>query len=49
MASNNFINECKNPAFKNRLGNILVDGFDNSISESNYLMVLIERNRYSAT
>lgn len=37
MASTNFINECKNRANANRLGQIVVDGIDTPISQSNNL------------
>lgn len=37
MASTNFINECKNRANKNRLGKIIVDGFENPITNSDNL------------
>lgn len=37
MASNNFINECKNGAFANRLGKIIVDGVNTSITNSDNL------------
>ena len=37
MVSNNFINECKNRANKNRLGKIFVDGIDEPITNSNNL------------
>lgn len=37
MASENFINECKNGANGNRLGTIIVDGVEAPITESNYL------------
>lgn len=37
MASENFINECKNGANGNRLGTIIVDGIETPITESNYL------------
>lgn len=37
MASLNFINECKNRANKNRLGKIIVDNFENPITNSDDL------------
>lgn len=37
MASNNFINECKNGAFANRLGKIIVDGINTPITNSDNL------------
>lgn len=37
MASENFINKCKNGANGNRLGTIIVDGIETPITESNYL------------
>ena len=37
MASNNFINECKNGAFANRLGKIIVDGVNTPITNSDNL------------
>lgn len=37
MASTNFINECKNRANANRLGQIIVDGIDTPITNSNNL------------
>lgn len=37
MASNNFINECTNGAYANRLGKILVDGVQQPIDETNNL------------
>lgn len=37
MASNNFINECKNGAFANRLGKIIVDGINDPITNSDNL------------
>ena len=37
MASNNFINECKNGAFANRLGKIIVDGMNTPITNSENL------------
>lgn len=37
MASENFINECKNGANGNRLGTIIVDGIETPITESNNL------------
>ena len=37
MISTNFINECKNRANGNRLGQIVVNGLDNPITQSNNL------------
>ena len=37
MASTEFINECKNRANANRLGQIIVDGVDTPITNSNSL------------
>lgn len=37
MVSENFINECKKSAFKNRLGKIELEGYENPITENNYL------------
>lgn len=37
MVSNNFINECKNRANGNRLGQIIVDGIETPINQSNNL------------
>nr|DAQ46617.1 MAG TPA: hypothetical protein [Caudoviricetes sp.] len=39
MASTNFINECKNRANANRLGQIVADGIDTPISQSNNLQI----------
>ena len=41
MVSNNFINECKNRANKNRLGQIIVDGIETSITQSNNLQSFV--------
>ena len=40
MASTKFINECKNRANANRLGQVIVDGIDTPITNSNYLQKL---------
>lgn len=46
MASNNFINECKTPAYDNRLGKIVIDGVE--YNQSNYLTNLeIDNNIYN--
>lgn len=37
MVSNNFINECKNRANKNRLGKIIIDGIEEPITNSDNL------------
>lgn len=37
MATNNFINECKKGANGNRLGQIIVDGIENPLTQSNYI------------
>lgn len=37
MASNNFINECKNRANANRLGKIIIDGIEEPVTNSNKL------------
>lgn len=40
MTSTKFINECKNRANANRLGQVIVDGIDTPITNSNYLQKL---------
>ena len=46
MASNNFINECKTPAYENRLGKIIIDGIE--YNQGNYLTSLsVENNIYN--
>ena len=40
MASNNFINECKNRGFKNRLANIEVQN-ETPITNSDYLQDIV--------
>lgn len=46
MASNNFINECKTPAYEDRLGKIVIDGVE--YNQGNYLTNLeIDNNIYN--
>lgn len=46
MASTNFINECKNPAYENRLGKIIIDGVE--YNQGNYLTELeVDDNIYN--
>lgn len=37
MASENYINECKKGAYKNRLGKLVIEGVNDEINESNHL------------
>ena len=37
MVTEQFINECKNDAYENRLGKVIVEGLTEEITEENYL------------